>query len=93
MAAARPGRVLLRSGGTMTYVYDLGDWWDHRRVDHRHRGPTHTPVGVTGHGDASVQDWHRRRGRDSTPLDADEINQRVARIAAEVQGRQGSGSR
>jgi hypothetical protein len=76
----RLGKILPRAGGSMSYVYDLGDWWEHQITIEQiieadaAAGPTCTG----GQGDAPVEDWSPECGRDSTPFDIDAINRRFA---------------
>lgn len=77
----RLGRLLPRSGGSMRYVYDLGDWWEHEITVERiidTDAADETPTCVGGRGDAPVEDWFPDCGRDPTPFDLDEINRRLA---------------
>jgi hypothetical protein len=76
----RLGRLLPRAGGAMTYVYDLGDWWEHRITVERIMAtaePEETAVCVGGQGDAPVEDWYPDCGRDPTPFDVAGINRRL----------------
>jgi hypothetical protein len=76
----RLGRLLPRAGGTMTYVYDLGDWWEHRVTVERiivTAAPAETAVCVGGQGNAPVEDWCPDCGRDPTPFDLAGINRRL----------------
>jgi hypothetical protein len=71
------------SNSTISYRYDFGDCWDHS-IQREHvldlvDGATY-PVCVAGRGDAPVEDW--TDGPQSTPLDRDEINRRLARLDA-----------
>ena len=82
----RLGRLLPRAGGTMRYVYDLGDWWEHQITVERimdTEEPGCTPVCVGGQGDAPVEDWNPEYDRGSTPFDVAEINRRLAQVENE----------
>lgn len=75
----------LPAGGSMTYVYDLGDWWEHRitveRVDEVSEVSEVSAgdiVCVDGRGDAPIEDWHEEAGPGTTPFDVDAINRRLA---------------
>jgi hypothetical protein len=77
----RLGRVLLRAGDAMRYVYDLGDWWEHEITLERIIAPdtgSGEPVCVGGRGDAPVEDWFPDCGRDPTPFNLDVINRGLA---------------
>ena len=77
----RLGRLLPRCGGSMRYVYDLGDWWEHQITVERiidTDAADETPTCVDGLGDAPVEDWFPDCGRDPTPFDLGEINRRLA---------------
>jgi hypothetical protein len=77
----RLGRLFPRSGGTMTYVYDLGAWWEHQITVERimdTEEPGHTPVCVGGKGDAPVEYWYPGCDRGPTPFDVAAINRRLA---------------
>jgi hypothetical protein len=80
-STARLGTILPRTGATMTYVYDLGDWWEHRITVERiidGGDPDANAVCVGGQGDAPVEDWFPDCGRDPTPFDVAEINRHLA---------------
>jgi hypothetical protein len=80
-STARLGMMLPRAGATMTYVYDLGDWWEHRITVERvidGGDPDADAVCVAGQGDAPVEDWFPDCGRDPTPFDLAEINRYLA---------------
>ncbi len=77
----RLGRLLTRAGGSIGYVYDLGDSWEHQITVERiieSDAADETPTCVGGQGDAPVEDWYPDCGRDPTPFDLDEINRRLA---------------
>lgn len=77
----RLGKLLPRAGGTMVYVYDLGDWWEHQIAVERimdTEGPGSAPVCVGGKGDAPVEDWYPGCDRGPTPFDVAAINRRLA---------------
>jgi hypothetical protein len=79
-SGARLGRILPKAGATMTYVYDLGDWWEHHITVERildGGDPDATAVCVGGQGDAPVEDWFPDCGRDPTPFDIAEINRHL----------------
>jgi hypothetical protein len=83
-ARARLSRVMPRVGVAMTYVYDLGDEWEHLITLERvvvTEEPEMSAVCVGGKGDAPEEDWYPGCGRDGTPFDLAEINRRLARIA------------
>lgn len=76
----RLGKLLPRAGGRMSYVYDLGDWWDHQIIVERIMDAMETgcaPVCVGGSGDAPVEDWSPDDDRRPTPFDLAEINRRL----------------
>jgi hypothetical protein len=80
---ARLGRLAPRKGATMTYVYDLGDHWEHRITVERILDtdePEMSAVCIGGQGDAPEEDWFPDCGRDSTPFDLAAINRRLSGI-------------
>jgi Plasmid pRiA4b ORF-3-like protein len=82
---ARLGKVASSVGATLTYVYDLGDHWEHRivveRIIETDEAET-SPICVGGQGDAPEEDWFPDCGRDATPFDLTAINQRLWETAA-----------
>ena len=88
----RLGRLLTRTGDSMSYVYDLGDSWAHqitleRIIDTDNADGAPTCIG--GQGDAPVEDWFPDCGRDPTAFDLAEINRRLAphETGSSMQGR------
>lgn len=78
----RLSKVLPRVNGSMSYVYDMGDWWEHQiRVEKiiEPNGLT-GPRCIDGQGDAPVEDWSPDCGREPTPFDAAAINRRFAEL-------------
>jgi hypothetical protein len=81
----RLSEALPHPGGSIRYVYDLGDNWRHditlESVLSAEPGVRY-PVCVGGRGDAPVEDWapdpDEELGSDSTPYDPDEINRQLA---------------
>ncbi|WP_345119826.1 plasmid pRiA4b ORF-3 family protein [Dactylosporangium darangshiense] len=83
-SGARLAKVL-PNGGTMTYVYDMGDWWEHRitveRVDELDDPAVDVViVCVGGRGDAPVEDWNPEDGPNTRPFDVDAINHRLTAL-------------
>ncbi len=77
----RIGRLAPSVGAALTYVYDLGDHWEHRIVVERIMetdDPVASAVCVGGQGDAPEEDWFPGCGRDATPFDLSAINQRLS---------------
>ena len=82
-ARVRLGKVLHRAGGSMRYVYDLGDWWEHQITLERvieSDATTRVSICVGGQGDAPVEDWFPGCDRKSILFDTESINRRLARI-------------
>ncbi len=81
-ADARLAKVLSHVGATMTYVYDLGDWWEHKITVERILEPDdRTAIACTGGlGDAPIEDWNPEDGAGTTPFDLDSINRRLAEL-------------
>lgn len=83
---ARLGKVAPSVGAALTYVYDLGDEWEHRIVVERiievDESET-SAVCVGGQGDAPEEDWFPGCGRDATPFDLVAINQQLSGVAGE----------
>jgi hypothetical protein len=80
-STARLGTILPRVGAAMTYVYDLGDRWEHRITVERiidGGDPDATAECVGGQGDAPVEDWFPDCGRHPTPFDLAAINRYLA---------------
>jgi len=78
---ARIGRLAPSAGAALTYVYDLGDEWEHRIVVERiieTDDPVTSAVCVGGQGDAPEEDWFPGCGRDATPFDLAAINQHLS---------------
>lgn len=82
---ARLGKVAPSVGATLTYVYDLGDHWEHRilveRIIETDEVET-AAICVGGQGDAPEEDWSPDCGRDASPFDLAAINQRLSETAA-----------
>ncbi|MFI5906013.1 plasmid pRiA4b ORF-3 family protein [Dactylosporangium sp. NPDC051541] len=70
--------------GVMTYVYDMGDWWEHRitveRVDELDGAAI---ACLDGRGDAPIEDSHSEAGLPTTPFDIAAINRRLDVLFAE----------
>jgi Plasmid pRiA4b ORF-3-like protein len=82
---ARLGRLAPNVGAVLTYVYDLGDEWEHRIVVERivETGePDMSAVCVGGQGDAPEEDWFPGCGRDAAPFDLAAINQQLSGITS-----------
>lgn len=78
----RLGKLLPRTGGSMRYVYDLGDSWEHQITVERiidTDAADEAPTCVGGQGAAPVEDWFPDCGRHPTPFDVTEINRRLSR--------------
>jgi hypothetical protein len=78
---ARLGRLAPSVGAALTYVYDLGDEWEHRIVVERiieTDEPETSPVCVGGQGDAPEEDWFPGCGRDAAPFDLEATNQQLS---------------
>jgi hypothetical protein len=78
-------KVLPRRGATMTYVYDLGDCWEHRITLEQIDEPEvademPAAVCIGGSGDAPVEDWNPEDGPAVTPFDIEAINRRLPAI-------------
>jgi hypothetical protein len=83
-SAVRLAKVL-PSGATMTYIYDMGDWWEHRitveRVEELDDPAADVDIVCTGgRGDAPIEDWSPEDGPATTPFDVDAINRRLAAL-------------
>jgi hypothetical protein len=77
----RLSRLASRPGAAMTYVYDLGDHWEHRIDTERildTENPDMSAVCIAGQGDAPPEDWYPDCGRDATPFDLAAINQSLS---------------
>jgi len=77
--------MLPRKGATMTYVYDLGDCWEHRITLEQIDEPEEADempaaVCIGGSGDAPVEDWNPEDGPVVTPFDIEAINHRLAAL-------------
>lgn len=81
-ARVRLGRALPRPGESMSYVYDLGDWWEHQITVERISAPDGAtgPTCVGGQGDAPVEDWFPDCGREPASFDIDVLNHRFAQL-------------
>jgi hypothetical protein len=80
---ARLGKVLPRSGGSMHYVYDMGDWWEPRTSVEKifESDSVAAPTCTGGKGDSPVEDWSREWYEEpTTPFDMDAINRAFARL-------------
>jgi hypothetical protein len=78
---ARLGELAPSVGAALTYVYDLGDHWEHRIVVERiietdEQGTSAVCVG--GQGDAPEEDWFPGCGREAAPFDLTAINQQLS---------------
>lgn len=74
---ARLGKLMPSVGAVLTYVYDLGDEWEHRIVVERiidSDEPGASVVCVGGKGDAPEEDC----GRATTPFDLAAINEQLS---------------
>jgi hypothetical protein len=92
---ARLTATLPRAGTTMTYVYDLGDWWEHQITLEKVLDPddaTKLPLCTGGRGDAPVEDWNPEYPEDPTPYDREAINKQLAASAHQSAWRQPSTS-
>jgi hypothetical protein len=81
---ARLARLAPNAGSALTYVYDLGDRWEHRILVERiieTEQPETSAVCVGGQGDAPEEDWFPGCGRDATPFDLAAINERLSGTA------------
>jgi hypothetical protein len=81
----RLAKAMPREGATMTYVYDLGDCWEHRilveKIDEVEESDAAAAITCTdGRGDAPIEDWHPEDGDGTTPFDIDAINRRLAAL-------------
>ncbi|MFD1084711.1 plasmid pRiA4b ORF-3 family protein [Micromonospora andamanensis] len=82
---ARLGKLAPSVGAELTYVYDLGDEWEHRIVVERIievDEPETSASCVGGQGDAPEEDWFPGCGRHATPFDLVAINQQLSGAAA-----------
>jgi hypothetical protein len=71
-------------GAALTYVYDLGDEWEHRAVVERiieTDEPGTSPVCVGGRGDAPEEDWFPGCGIAGTPFGLAAINDQLSGVA------------
>lgn len=79
---ARLRKVLPRANGSMSYVYDMGDWWEHQisveKIIESDSGAR--PTCTDGQGDAPVEDWSPDCGREPTAFDIAAINRRFAEL-------------
>ncbi|MGI5246704.1 plasmid pRiA4b ORF-3 family protein [Dactylosporangium sp. CA-139066] len=76
---------VLSGGGAMKYVYDMGDWWEHRitveRVDQLDDPAADVDIVCSGgRGDAPIEDWNPEDGPHTTPFDVDAINRRLTAL-------------
>ncbi|MER7273473.1 plasmid pRiA4b ORF-3 family protein [Dactylosporangium sp. NPDC000244] len=81
----RLAKAMPREGATMTYVYDLGDCWEHRitveKIDELEEPDAAVAITCTdGRGDAPIEDWHPEDGDGTTPFDIGAINKRLAAL-------------
>jgi len=77
--------ALPRLGASMSYVYDMGDWWEHDITLEKVLDPDGTtvdPVCVAGRGDAPVEDWNPEYPQDPTLFDQQAINRGLAALTA-----------
>ena len=83
---ARLSKVLPRANGSMSYVYDMGDWWEHQISVEKiiESGGLAGPRCTDGQGDAPVEDWSPDCGREPTPFDIAAINRRFAGLDDEA---------
>jgi hypothetical protein len=84
----RLAKAMPREGATMTYVYDLGDCWEHRitveTIDELPE-PDSAAFAILctgGSGDAPIEDWHPGDGEGATPFDIDAINKNLVELLA-----------
>jgi hypothetical protein len=82
-SAIRLAKAMPNKGATMTYVYDLGDCWEHRitveQIDEL--DDSDATIGIMcagGRGDAPLEDWNPEDGAGTTPFDVEAINRRLA---------------
>jgi hypothetical protein len=81
---ARLGKLAPNAGAALTYVYDLGDHWEHRILVERiieTEQPETSTICVGGQGDAPEEDWFPGCGRDATPFDLAAINEQLSGAA------------
>jgi hypothetical protein len=80
---ARLSRVLPAVKSALTYVYDFGDWWEHKitleKVLDADDSATY-PTCLAGEGDAPVEDWNPEFPEKPTPYDRDDINRQLAAL-------------
>ena len=84
---ARLGKLAPSVGAALTYVYDLGDHWEHRIVVERiieTDEPGTSAVCVGGQGDAPEEDWFPGCGREAAPFDLTAINQQLSSATPRV---------
>jgi hypothetical protein len=83
-ARVRLSKVLAKAGGSMSYVYDMGDWWEHRITLEKiiHTDSATGPSCTDGRGDAPVEDWTPDSDRKPTPFDAAAINHKLAQLGS-----------
>ncbi|MFG2044005.1 plasmid pRiA4b ORF-3 family protein [Dactylosporangium sp. NPDC048998] len=83
-SGARLGKAMPGEGATMTYVYDLGDQWEHQitveKIDELDDSAVASIVCTAGRGDAPIEDWHPEAGPATTPFDIDAINTKLAEL-------------
>jgi hypothetical protein len=87
----RLAKAMPREGATMTYVYDLGDCWEHRitveKIDEPEEPDAAVAITCTGgRGDAPIEDRHPEDGDSTTPFDIAVINKRLAALLAVPNG-------
>jgi hypothetical protein len=68
----------------ITYVYDLGDWWQHEITLEKILDPDDAltyPACVTGREEAPVEDWNPDYPQDPVPFDKDVLNHDLAKLS------------
>ena len=75
-------------GGTITYTYDLGTYWEHKitlertiPLDHRQE----YPVCVAFWGDSPVEYWSEEEPEEPGPFGLNEVNRRLAALGREAE--------
>ncbi|GAA2375119.1 plasmid pRiA4b ORF-3 family protein [Dactylosporangium salmoneum] len=98
-SAVRLAKAMPNEGTTMTYVYDLGDWWEHRitveRIDEMDDLDVIDIVCTEGRGDAPIEDWNPEDGPGAAPFDVEAVNRRLAALlgASNMDGLQAQAGR
>ncbi len=82
---ARLSRLAPRKGATITYVYDLGDHWEHRitveRIIETDEPPAYAyAVCVGGQGEAPVEDWDPDSSHTVMPFDLAATNRALREL-------------